>query len=284
MKKKPEEKPVADEVIETTVEATTKEAVAEETAAKEPKEKSIRPVTRRYNKRGTRRGKYAYAAPLGMLISLLAVIGVVALVFVGIGAIQKLTDTSALEEEFDHFLEPVMAYIPAPFEDINTAEQQDAFLLAATNRITLQEQIRMTLEKDETAQFPYDDMGRIAVPADQVAASYAALFGAGAPLTHRTLADHNVTYSEVEGCYYLPFDSLYKGYEGVVESVKRKRGDYLVRVAYVNTNDIRLDKYGEPLPADPADATSFQVFTLGANDDGTYYIKACENETVETAK
>lgn len=269
MKKKPEEKPVADEVIEVKEEPATAQEIV-----KEP----TRPVTRRFSKRGKRRGKYAYAAPLGVLISLLAVVGVAALVFGGIAGIQKLTDTTALEEEFYYFLEPVMAYNPTPFEDINTAEEQDAFLHAAAYRISLNEQLRMLLEKDESSLYSVDDTGRIVVSAEEMAESYAALFGANAPLTHRTLSEDTVTYSETDGCYYVPFDSLNSGYEGVVESVKRRSGDYVVRIAYVSINDIRLDEHGNTLDPDPADATLFQTYTLGENEDGTYYVKSCANE------
>ncbi len=261
MNKKPEETPVTDQVIK-----------------EELTEKPARPVTRRYNKRGHRRGKYAYAAPLGVLISLLAVVGAVALVIAGIGGIRKLTDTTELKEEFYYFLEPVMAYNPTPFEDINTAEQQDAFLHAAAYRISLNEQLRMLLEKDEASRYSVDDSGRIVVSAAEMAESYAALFGAAAPLTHRTLSEDTVTYSEADGCYYVPFDSLNSGYEGVVESVSRSGGNYVVRIAYVSITDIRLDEHGNTLDPDPADATLFQTYTLGKNEDGTYFIKACANE------
>ena len=89
-----------------------------------------RPVTRRYNKRGKRRGKYAYAAPLGVLISLLSIVGVVALIVTGVSAIRKATDTSVLKEEIYYFLEPALVYTLAPFDSAATTEQ-DAFLHAA---------------------------------------------------------------------------------------------------------------------------------------------------------
>ena len=252
-----------------------KEPKEKATVEEQPQEteKPARPVTRRYNKRGNRRGKYAYAAPLGMLISLLAVLGVAALVFGGIAGVRKLTDTSELKEELYYFLEPVMAYNPTPFEDINTAAEQDAFLHAAAYRISLAEQLRMLLEKDETSRYSVDDSGRIVVPAAEMEESYAALFGADAPLTPRTLSEDTVTYSEADGCYYVPFDSLNSGYEGVVDTVKRRGNTYIVRVAYVSIADIQLDQHGNELAPSTADATLFQTYTLEKTETG-YFIKA----------
>ena len=49
--------------------------MADKKPVEETKTETKRPLTRRYNKRGKRRGRYAYAAPLGMLISLWVIIG-----------------------------------------------------------------------------------------------------------------------------------------------------------------------------------------------------------------
>ncbi len=243
-------------------------------------EQESRPVTRRFSKRGARRGKYAYAAPLGMLISLLAVVGAVALVIAGIGGIQKLTDTTELAEELYYYLEPVMAYTPTPFEDINTAEEQDVFLHAAAYRISLKEQLRMLLEKDENSLYSVDDSGRIVVSQEELTESYTALFGPDAPLTHRTLSEDTVVYSESDACYYVPFDALNTGYEPVIESVKRRPGRYEVRVAYVSINDVQMDEHGNTLAPNPADATLFHTYTLERTDDG-YFIKSCQADETE---
>lgn len=237
-------------------------------------QKPARPTTRRYNKRGKRRGKYAYAAPLGMLISLLAVVGVIALVITGINAIRRSTDTSALEEELYYFLEPVLVYTPAAFEDIAVAEEQDVFLNAATYRVMLAEQIRMLREGDETTQYAVDDNGRLAVPVAEIDASYDALFGTAAPLTHRSLDDSGLSYSEADDVYYVPFEVANTGYRVVVDTVKRKGNTYLVRVGYVLNTDILLDEHGNEIKPTADMATHYQTYTLTRTEE-SYYISAC---------
>lgn len=256
----------AEETVEETV-PTEKPAAAEETE---------RPTTRRYNKRGTRRGKYAYAAPLGVLVSLLGVIGVVALVFGGIRLVGNLTDTTALQQEVDYFLEPIKAYNPAPFEDINTAEEQDMFLYAAAYKISLAEQVRMLREGDENTKYDVDNSGRIIVPAAEMVESYASLFGADAPLTPRTIANDAVTYAAADETYCVPFDTLNSGYRGVIENFKKRGDTYTVRMAYVSINDIELDERGNELPPDPADATYTQIYTVKKTETG-FALVACED-------
>lgn len=259
-----------EEVVEETA-PTTESAPVEETV-----EESARPVIRRYNKRGTRRGKYGYAAPIGMLISLLSIVGVVALVFGGIRLVENVTDTTALQEEVDYFLEPIKAYNPAPFESIATAEEQDAFLYAAAYKISLAEQVRMLREGDENTKYNVDDAGRIIVPAAEMSASYVSLFGPDAPLTARSIKEDTVTYSAVDECYHVPFDAINSGYRGVIESFKKRGDTYTVRMAYVSLNDIELDERGKELPPNPADATYTQIYTIRRTDTGLY-LAACED-------
>ncbi len=234
-----------------------------------------RPVTRRYNKRGKRRGRYAYAAPLGVLISLLAVVGVIALVFTGIGAIRSSLDTTELEEELYYFLEPVLVYTPTPFDEgAEEIVEQDAFLNAATYRVMLAEQIRMLRESDEYTKYAVDDNGRLAIPTEEIDASYDALFGTALPLTHRSLDVSGLTYSEADGVYYVPFEVANTGYQPVVDYVKRRSGSYEVRVGYVPITDIRMDEHGNQIKPTADMAAHFQTYTLTRVEE-SYYISAC---------
>ena len=239
--------------------------------------KKARPVTRRYNKNGKRRGKYAYAAPLGVLVSFLAVVGVAALILVGVFSIRAATDVSYMEEELFYFLEPVLVYTPASF-DSAADTQQDAFLNAAAYRVMQAEQIRMLREGDETCQYPVDDNGRIAVPVEEVEASYKVLFGPDAVLTHRS-TEGNVEYSEADACYYVPFEIPATGYIPFIVSMKRTLSTYEIRLGFVQNADIQLDQYGNEMAPTEEQAAFFQTYTLQRDKENeTYFIKSCVNE------
>lgn len=238
---------------------------------------TARPVTRRYNKRGKRVGKYAYAAPLGFLISFLAIVGVVAIVWLGIGAIRNATDVSDMHDQFYYYLEPLMFYTPEPFEDAATTEQ-DAFLNAAAFRVMQNEQIRMLREADESCRYPVDDNGRIAVPVEEIENSYEILFGPNATLTHRS-TEGSVEYSEADACYYVPFETPNTGYRAFMISLDRSFSAYTIRVGFVLNADIQLDQYGNEVPPTEEDAAFVHTYTLTRDKENqTFYVRSCEIE------
>lgn len=254
------------------------ETVAEESVAGEtPATPNARPVTRRYNKRGNRRGKYAYAAPVGFLVSLLSIVGVVAIIVGGVNLIQKKNDDTALKQELYYYLEPLLVYAPEPFSNAAKTEE-DVFLSAATYRVFLAEQNRMLHEKDEYPRYPVDDNFRYAVPVEEVEESYAVLFGKKAKLTHRSIEGSGVEYSEADNCYYIPTYAI-PGYEMVIDKVTRRSKQYEVRVGFVPVTDIAYDEHGNALAPTAEQATYFQTYILTRDKkNDTYYIKACKDE------
>ena len=97
----------------------------------------------RVDKNGQRRGRYRWAAPVGFVTTILAIVGVVAVIATGVGMVRELTDDTALREEISYFLQPLTAYNPIPdFDDVNE-EDIDELLRAAVWRITEAERIRM---------------------------------------------------------------------------------------------------------------------------------------------
>ena len=250
---------------------------------KELELKADEPISERVNKSGKRRGKNKHAALIGGLISFLSLIGVIAIVCTGVWWVRQTADTTELKEEFYYFLQPVLAYSPEPFDDI-TVTEQDAFLDAAAYRVSLAEQIRMMQEQQKnssaevTCNYPVDDQGRLAIPVEEVEASYHTLFGPDAPLNHRSVEENALTYSEADNCYYVPFNQLLTGYQPVIESIKRKSGSYTVRVGFVANNDIVIDDHGNQVTPNADMAAYYQTYTFTRVDNETYYIRACVNE------
>ena len=255
----------------------TNDVVAELPAEETPAVES-RPVTRRYNKKGKRRGKYAYAAPVGFLMSLLSIVGVVAIVMSTVGYIRKLTDTTQLKEDIYYYLEPLLVYSPEPFDNA-AKEEQDAFLNAAAYRVMMAENIRMLREGAEYPKYPVDESYRIAVPVEEIEASYAALFGKKAKLSHRTIEGSGIEYSEGDKCYYIPFVEAGSGYLFVIDKVtaKRSAGTYEVRVGFVPVTDIEYDEHGVAMAPTAEQATHFQIYTLTRTKD-TYFIRSCKDK------
>lgn len=192
-----------------------------------------------------RRGRVRYAAPLGFLVLLFALIGVISVIVGGIGLIQKWTDDTPLREEMYTFLDPVMQFFPSDFEDAGE-DGQDSLLLAAVYRVSEAERIRQLREKDDTCAYELDEtQWRMKIPETVISDSFAHLFG-DAALTHRTVGE--VEYKADEKLYYVPLSINTSGYTPVIGSIKRSGEQYTVEVTYVANTDIEVNDKGESVP------------------------------------
>ena len=244
----------------------------------------VQPAERssRTDPHGYRRGAHAYAAPLGCILLVLALAGVVFLSILGVRVFQYFTDDTALRAELFDFLEPVVQYQPAAFTDVNDTDQ-NALLMAAIYRITEAERIRQLQQKTYDNSYPLDELGRIIVPVAEVEASYAYLFGPDAVPRHRTMGGEpgmsmTFEYDAAAGCYYVPMYSSTSMYEGVLDTLKKKGNTAQVRIGYVPTASIAIDNKGNPVPATPEQAEYFQTFTVQQTESGWMVVSASDRE------
>ncbi len=232
----------------------------------------------RYDKKGRRRGRFNWAPAVGFVMSLLAVIGAISLVFSALDLVRGLTDDTVLREEMYYYLQPIMAYNPFPqFDDAN-AEDMDELLQAAVWRITDAERIRMLREKDDNTAYELDASSRLVVPVQEVVDSYQYLFGKDAVLNHRSIEADDLEYSEQNGCYYVPFNFINSLYQPVIDTVRRSGGKYQVKVAYVSINDLQVDEHGNTIDPTPDMASFSQVYVLD-REDGHFVVTAVGEES-----
>ena len=235
----------------------------------------------RYNSSGRRRGRHRFAAPLGLLVILLAVTGVVSLCVWGVQAIRKAQDDTALRGELYKFLTPVMMYDPPAFKNVSEVNQNDSLsdtlILAAIEPITRRESIRQQQEKDDSFSYPVDDNGCIIIPADEVEESYQALFGTAAKINHHSVGSeeagiYNYQYDEEADAYHVPVvaDTTINAsmYTTVFDTVKKKGDTVAIRVGYALTSDLAIDDEGQIVQPTPANAVKFQLYTVKKTKSG----------------
>lgn len=234
----------------------------------------------RVDKNGQRRGKYKWAAPVGFLTTILAIVGVVAVIATGVGMVRELTDDTALRDEIQYFLQPLTAYNPIPdFDDVNE-EDIDELLRAAVWRITEAERIRMLREKDDNTKYELDNNGRLIVPVAEVEAAYKALFGENAVLNNRTLGEDDVEYSETNKTYFVPFNFVTSLHQPVIDTIRRSGNEYQVRVAFVASTDLQVDERGNTIAPTPDMAAFAQIYVL-KRVDGQFAVTAVGSEAEE---
>lgn len=210
------------------------------------------------------------AAPIGFLVLVLALIGVVSVLVSGFQLLQKVTDDTPLKEELAEFLEPVMLQNPTAFEGAKEAASNTSCIKAALWQVTETERIRMRQEKAE-CRFSSDDNDRLLIPEKEVTEAFAALFGKDAAPDTAVFAQQKdgfaIWYDADTKQYHVPAfaSSLY---QPVIDTVEEQDGGYRVRVGYVAAEDIKVDDKGNDIPPTAADATVFQYYTVEESADG----------------
>ncbi len=217
-----------------------------------------------------RHRRIRYAAPLGFLVLLFALIGVISVVVTAIGWIVQANDDTALREELYTFLDPVMQFCPSEFDSVDATEDADPLLLAAVYRVSEAERIRQLRERDEKCAYPVEETQyRMIVPQTTIEESYRYLFGE-TTLTHRTIGD--VEYKTENSCYYVPMTINTSGYTPVLGKITHKKDVYTVQVAYVSDADIQYDERGNAIEPTVDMAKYSQRYTVQQNDDGSWML------------
>ncbi len=215
-----------------------------------------------------RHRRIRYAAPLGFLVLLFALIGVISVIVTAIGWIVQANDDTALREELYTFLDPVMQFCPSEFDSVDATEDTDPLLLAAVYRVSEAERIRQLRERDEECAYPVEETQyRMIVPQTTIEESYRYLFGE-ATLTHRTIGD--VEYKTENSCYYVPMTINTSGYTPVLGKIAHRKNVYTVQVAYVSVADIQYDIRGNAIAPTIDMAKYSQRYTVQQNKNGSW--------------
>lgn len=240
------------------------------------------PTSRRFSKRGTRRGHYAANAVIGLVVLVFAVIGVIATIVGGFRLVQKTRDTSHLSQEMYYTLLPLMQYTPTAFESVEKADQApliQAALYAVTNR----EWIRQQQDVNYVSPYTTDDFGRTIVPIKAVTEAYHALFGDDFTPTYATFGVEgdsyfSFEYEEEKQHYHVPQQSS-GAFEPVIGTIQRAGDTYTVQVGYVHLQDVTVDDYGNKV-VDMEKATYRQYYTVEKIED-EYIIRAVTDEATD---
>ena len=254
------------------------------TAAAPPpvREAVTAPVSsRRTTSGGRRRGSHRFASLLGLVVLILAAVGLISLVALAIQAIEKSQDDTALRTELKDFLSPVLQYDPSPFTDINNT-QQDAPLLAAVWRVTEAERIRELRENTSVSLYELDDLGRMLIPISEIEASYEALFGPDAVIQHHSIGEpglsFTVEYDAVANCYHVPISSSSTMYVPVFDTLKKKGNSMVIRVGFVLESKIGRDEKGNQVDPTPDMAEYFKLYTVNRTESDGWMLVSVTDE------
>ena len=172
-----------------------------------------------------RRRKHRYAAPISGIFVLLAVIGIIAVVWSSINLTMQVLDNSSEKVRLENFIRPIVMYNPTPFEDPADIPADQLLLYSMWGTLT-----------DEKAQsYVYSDTQELMVPASDLNVAAYSLFGDSITLEHQTFGDifTRYTYDEEAGIYYVPTHAELYVYSPEVQTIERKGDLYRLTVGYL---------------------------------------------------
>ena len=236
-------------------EQPTEEVPAEAAA---PAEKAEEPAQKKPRKK---RGKHRYAAPVGGAYILLALIGVIAVIYGAVQLYGKLTDNSKLLRQIERQIQPVMMFDPVPFDNIQDVD----------NKVLVKTSIWSCMYSDKRGSYTYDDNGMILIPVSDVEVAAVKLYGPEAKLTHTSLEEDGIsyTYDAENNVYRVPMMAQGGYYTPMVVDMQKNGDVYEVTVGYVApgaswTTTEDGDSY-TPTP------DKYMIYRM-KKEDGEYYI------------
>ena len=176
-----------------------------------------------------RRGRQA----LGLLITILVLVGVVTVLRAGVGLVANLFDDTAQKQEYEDKLEGLVLFDPMPFDGIENIDDLTLREAAVWGCIYNIQETQGGFDNYNTDP----DTEQLLLPSVEVDAYLARLVGPSFKLTHRSfeMEDMTIEFDESSQCYKIPVTGTVGYYRAVVTKLFKRSGKLHVTVGYIPT-------------------------------------------------
>ena len=176
-----------------------------------------------------RRGRQA----LGLLVTLLVIVGLVTVLRAGVGLVANLFDDTAQKQEYEDKLEGLVLFDPMPFDGIENIDDLTLREAAVWGCIYSIQETQGGFDNYNTDP----DTEQLLLPSVDVDAYLAKLLGPGFKLTHRSfeMEDMTIEFDDATQCYKIPVTGSVGYYRAVVTRLFKKDGKLHVTVGYIPT-------------------------------------------------
>lgn len=204
---------------------------------------------------------------VGLMILVLAFVGVVSLVITAGNSISKSIDEKNAEKYsfYEEFIAPVIMNDPDTFDDITLADSGQLLSIA----------IWTVLDSNpEPEKYEYTDEGML-LPEKEVEETFVSLFGNEVKIIHSNVDGGGIDfkYSEKKKAYLIPITGITPIYTPKVSDVKEKSSSVELTVGYLHSSDWQQDSKGNMTAPEPG---KYMKITLGKNSDGSYFVRAIQ--------
>ena len=177
-----------------------------------------------------RRGRQA----LGLLITILVLVGFVTVLRAGAGLVANLFDDTAQKQEYEDKLEGLVLFDPMPFDGIENIDDLTLREAAVWGCIYNIQETQGGFDNYNTDP----DTEQLLLPSVEVDAYLARLVGPSFKLTHRSfeMEDMTIEFDESSQCYKIPVTGTVGYYRAVVTRLFKRSGQLHVTVGYIPTS------------------------------------------------
>ena len=177
-----------------------------------------------------RRGRQA----LGLLITILVLVGFVTVLRAGVGLVANLFDDTAQKQEYEDKLEGLVLFDPMPFDGIENIDDLTLREAAVWGCIYNIQETQGGFDNYN----PDPDTEQLLLPSVEVDAYLARLVGPSFKLTHRSfeMEDMTIEFDESSQCYKIPVTGTVGYYRAVVTRLFKRSGQLHVTVGYIPTS------------------------------------------------
>lgn len=211
------------------------------------------------------KGTHKLAFPIGMLVTILAAIGLVTVVISAVKGIDGAIDKSKKFEEYEKMLTPVVLISPDTFDDVTKADMSQLVEISI-----------WALLKSDISPDTYESTGDgLLIPKEDVEAQFVKLFGTEVTPVHSTIEGYGMdfTFDSAKGTYTVPLTGITPIYTPDVIDKTTLPNSIVLTVACLAGDGWEQGENGEmkaPIP------DKYLKITLREKDDA-YYISAIQN-------
>ncbi|MDR1464540.1 MAG: hypothetical protein LBJ11_04490 [Oscillospiraceae bacterium] len=205
-----------------------------------------------------RKKRRRWAFPLGLAIIALALVGTVTLVSLLSKQFNTWIDNPKEKQGYEKFLKNIIMNDPSPFDEVGRANMPQLIDICIWSLLDSE---RMPKPKE----FPPSEDGGVLIPAFEVDAEFARLFGPDVKPLHGTVqgSSYEFVYDQNNRWYSIPVTGMQPIYTPEVVRIDKQGSSVTLTVNYISTDDYRLDDAGNRQTAEPSKTMLVTLYASG---------------------
>ncbi len=209
-------------------------------------------------------GKNPLAFPIGIIATVLAVIGLITVISFTADTVKNIANKSADKAEYEAMLAPVVMFDPDPFDDLNQADVSQLLNSAVW---------ALLMSEDGADKYPYSEGENfgIIVPQTYIEQYFVGLFGTEIDIAsmHSSIdmSEYDITYDAAQKSYILPITGVESAYTPKVYDIEKQGSSLVLSVGYIGNKawvQVADGEYAAPEP------DKYMKITLRERSGGMY--------------